>query len=670
MATLMSASPRASVERWRHPAILAVPLACTGLFLTAAEISARIPLSLIWHAFWSPDPNDLAQLIVHFSLFPRVSAAVLGGAGLGLAGCLTQHVLHNPLAEPSTLGISAGAYLAMTIVALWFPSGFVGWREGAALAGAGTITVVVFALVWREALSPISLILAGLVASLYSGAMATFMLLLHDQYLDALSIWGSGSLVQENWLATKHLFPVLCAAILYVRLDMRSLVALGLGDTVSSSLGLGVARTRFLALAVAAALTASLVASVGVIGFVGLGAPVLCRMLGARRLDQRVFWSPVLGGMLLWVTDQTIVAGGALWGDIPTGAVAALLGAPFLIWVSGRAGHERPIPSPDIRRIRVLQRPMLLLILYAASLLVAMIVALYVGKSGDGWSIASGGDVARLAVWRVPRVVGACAAGAMLSMAGALLQRVTGNAMASPELIGISAGASLALILMVWIGEVGALPIGFAAALGSLGVSILLLTAGWRSSFSPQKVILVGIGLSTFLSALMSALLATGDPRGRQILNWLSGSTYQISMAEAVAALISALLLLSVIPLLVRWLDILPLGDTVAASVGIHLRWSRLATLAFVSIATAIATVVVGPLSFVGLMAPHIVRLSGMRRPLSESIGAALVGATLMTVADWLGRNLLFPYQMPAGLIATLLGGPYVVWLIVRCRIA
>jgi ferric hydroxamate transport system permease protein len=116
--------------------------------------------------------------------------------------------------------------------------------------------------------------------------------------------------------------------------------------------------------------------------------------------------------------------------------------------------------------------------------------------------------------------------------------------------------------------------------------------------------------------------------------------------------------------MLSRWLDILPLGAPTAQAVGLHVPRVRLVVMLAAAVMTAVPTLVVGPLSFVGLMAPHIARLIGLQRALHHLAGAAILGALLLTLADWAGRTIIFPYQMPAGLLATVIGGPYLMWLL------
>lgn len=244
------------------------------------------------------------------------------------------------------------------------------------------------------------------------------------------------------------------------------------------------------------------------------------------------------------------------------------------------------------------------------------------------------------------------------------MQRLTGNPMASPEVLGISVGASLGVIVSVFVAGQAAGPGSiFSASAGAFSVLALMLSLGSRAAYSPERMLLTGIALGTAFGALVSMLLALGDPRLGALLNWMAGSTYHVTANDALVACLVATALMALTPFLARWLEILPLGEAAARSVGINLGRSRLAALLLSAVATGAATLIVGPLSFVGLMAPHIARMAGFQRVMPHMMGSALLGAFIMLVADWLGRNLLFPFQVPAGLLATVIGGPYFLWL-------
>jgi len=203
-----------------------------------------------------------------------------------------------------------------------------------------------------------------------------------------------------------------------------------------------------------------------------------------------------------------------------------------------------------------------------------------------------------------------------------------------------------------------------AGAVGAFGVLVIILMMGRRAAFSPDRLLLAGVATSAVFGAVVALAMATGDPRVGTLLTWMAGSTYQVDTDEVLlpAGFAVGMVLLS--PLLARWLEILPLGSGPAAALGVNVPQSRLVIMVATAVPTAIATLLIGPLSFVGLMAPHIARMMGLHRALHQVLGAVLIGALIMVIADWIGRTILFPFQVPAGLLATVIGGPYLMWLL------
>jgi iron complex transport system permease protein len=168
------------------------------------------------------------------------------------------------------------------------------------------------------------------------------------------------------------------------------------------------------------------------------------------------------------------------------------------------------------------------------------------------------------------------------------------------------------------------------------------------------------------LNVAAAAVMATGNPNAAALRIWLAGSTQLVMRDQAVLACILAVVLIAVGLLARRWLEILPLGTDAGWALGLSPAKARLSIVGLAALLTAAAILIVGPLGFVGLMGPHIARMAGLRRAGEQLIGAAVAGGLIMVLADWLGRNLLFPYQLPAGLLATFVGGSYFVWLMRR----
>ncbi|HCD7745646.1 TPA: Fe(3+)-hydroxamate ABC transporter permease FhuB [Serratia marcescens] len=635
--------------------------------LTIYNLTQQLPPAQWARALSAPDIDDVRQMLFHYSLLPRLTVSLLAGAGLGLVGVLFQQVLRNPLAEPSTLGVAAGAQLGLTIATLWVLPGGEFTRQLAAMVGAIVVGGLVFGVAWGKRMSPVTLILAGLVLGLYCGAVNSLLALFHYDQLQGMFLWGTGALNQQDWSAVQFLLPRLLVAGLLAALLLRPLTLLGLDDGVARNLGLGLSMARFCALGVAIIFSAMLVSAVGVIGFIGLFAPLMAKMLGARRLAHRMMLAPLLGALLLWLTDQVMLGVTQVWREIPTGAATALFGAPLLLWLLPRLRSAATPPPMNLGDKVPAERGNLpgWILLGGLVLLIGLTLALMLGKNAGGWHWSLGADLDSLLPWRWPRVLSALAAGMMLAVAGTLIQKLTGNPMASPEVLGISSGAAFGVVMMLFMvpGDafVWLLPAG---SLGAAATLLIIMIAAGRGGFSTERMLLAGIALSTAFTTVIFLLLASGDPRMGGLLTWLSGSTYSVEPAQALRTALVAAGLMVLAPLCRRWLTILPLGGATARSVGIALTPARLTILLLAATLTAMATLTVGPLSFVGLMAPHMARMLGFRRALPQMVIAALLGGLLMVFADWCGRMLLFPYQIPAGLLATFIGAPYFVYLL------
>ncbi|ASL94368.1 Fe(3+)-hydroxamate ABC transporter permease FhuB [Serratia ureilytica] len=635
--------------------------------LTIYNLTQQLPPAQWARALSAPDIDDVRQMLFHYSLLPRLTVSLLAGAGLGLVGVLFQQVLRNPLAEPSTLGVAAGAQLGLTIATLWVLPGGEFTRQLAAMVGAIAVGGLVFGVAWGKRMSPVTLILAGLVLGLYCGAVNSLLALFNYDQLQGMFLWGTGALNQQDWSAVQFILPRLLVAGALAALLLRPLTLLGLDDGVARNLGLGLSMARFCALGLAIIFSAMLVSAVGVIGFIGLFAPLMAKMLGARRLAHRMMLAPLLGALLLWLTDQVMIGVAQVWREIPTGAATALFGAPLLLWLLPRLRSAATPPPMNLGDKVPAERRNLpgWAALAGVVLLIGLTLALMLGKNAGGWHWSLGEELDALLPWRWPRVLSALAAGMMLAVAGTLIQKLTGNPMASPEVLGISSGAAFGVVMMLFMvpGDafVWLLPAG---SLGAAVTLLIIMIAAGRGGFSTERMLLAGIALSTAFTTVIFLLLASGDPRMGGLLTWLSGSTYSVEPAQALRTALIAAGLMILAPLCRRWLTILPLGGATARSVGIALTPARLTILLLAATLTAMATLTVGPLSFVGLMAPHMARMLGFRRALPQMVIAALLGGLLMVFADWCGRMLLFPYQIPAGLLATFIGAPYFVYLL------
>lgn len=619
-------------------------------------------------SLWSLDISQLVLIKLHYSWWPRLVTTLLAGAGLALAGVLMQQVLRNPLAAPSTLGVASGASCALLLATLYAPS-IVAWSSSAvAMVGGLGAMAVVFLLAWRRGLSPTIVIVAGLVVNLYCGAFSTVLLLLNQEQLNGVMIWGAGSLVQTNWQDALYLWPRLVLTGLLAACLIKPLSLLELSDEGAKSLGLSLAKLRIVCLGLAVFITASVVSAVGLIGFIGLAAPALVRLLGVTSLAHRLWLAALMGALLLTLTDQILqLLPSVMAMMIPTGATTAALGAPLLLWLLPRLKftQQRQSIMTDASEAKAVSRftwPVLIIGLAAA-----VTLSLLVGQQQMGftWLMASQ-DWALLDL-RLPRLGAALCGGLMLAVAGVLIQRLSGNPMASPEVMGISSGAALGLIIAIFTG-VGTTAVGLylGGAIGALATLALLVLLNRRSGFQPERLLLTGVAITALMDAVQNFILVGGDPRSYQVLAWLSGSTYYFDAGNLGYVAVLALGLLALSLVCAKWLDLLPLGEPTARALGVKVEHARLILLLLVALLTVAATLVVGPLSFVGLMAPHIARLLGFSRGRDHLLSACFVGMLLMTLADWLGRQWLYPQEIPAGLMAALLGGLYFMFALRR----
>ena len=369
----------------RFPALLLALIFLTALALTWFNLSTALPRGQWGAALAAPDIDNIQQMLFHYSLLPRLAISLLVGAGLGLVGVLFQQVLRNPLAEPTTLGVATGAQLGITVTTLWALPGAL-TSQFAALAGACVVGALVFGVAWGKRLSPVTLILAGLVVSLYCGAINQLLVLFHHDQLQSMFLWSTGTLTQTDWSIVQRLWPQLVGGAMLTLLLLRPLTLMGLDDGVARNLGLALSLARLAALTLAIVLSALLVNAVGIIGFIGLFAPLLAKMLGARRLLARLLLAPLIGALILWLSDQIILWLARVWMEVSTGSVTALVGAPLLLWLLPRL-RSMSAPAMDAGDKVYAERQSVLWFSLAglAVLIIVSFVALAFGRDATGW---------------------------------------------------------------------------------------------------------------------------------------------------------------------------------------------------------------------------------------------------------------------------------------------
>ncbi len=268
---------------------------------------------------------------------------------------------------------------------------------------------------------------------------------------------------------------------------------------------------------------------------------------------------------------------------------------------------------------------------------------------------------------RVPRVLAALLIGAALALAGAVFQTLARNPLASPDIVGFTAGSATGALIGLIVIAPTASPAAGAWTGGLLTVVVVMLIA--RSvGVSRERTILAGIALSMLLAAVNDYLLTRAPiDIARNADQWLHGSLAATSMDD-VALLAGSIGILSlVLVLLHRDLRALELGDDTARALGVRTSRLRLALIVVAALLTGTATAVAGPIGFVALAAPQLARrmLGSAGIPL---VGSALTGATVLVVADVIAQRALAPLQIPVGLLTGVVGGAYLFWAVARSR--
>ena len=271
---------------------------------------------------------------------------------------------------------------------------------------------------------------------------------------------------------------------------------------------------------------------------------------------------------------------------------------------------------------------------------------------------------------RLPRMLVAALVGLALGISGTIMQGLTRNPLADPNILGISAGAGLvAVVLIVVVKDVPSSLLPLAAFAGALLVAGLIYLLAWRDGDSPMRMILVGVGLGSVAGALTTLLITFGDIYDVQrAMIWLTGSVYARSWQEFWSLLPWVAILAPLAFLLARDLNALNLGEDVARGLGTRVSGQR-GLLMVTAVALAAATVAAaGTISFVGLMAPHIAR----RLVGPDHIGllptGGVIGALIVVAADLVGRTIFAPIELPCGLITAAVGAPFFIYMLWRQR--
>ncbi|EPG6796577.1 FecCD family ABC transporter permease [Klebsiella aerogenes] len=272
---------------------------------------------------------------------------------------------------------------------------------------------------------------------------------------------------------------------------------------------------------------------------------------------------------------------------------------------------------------------------------------------------------------RLVRLAAALVTGAALGVAGVLLQTVIRNPLGEPHILGLNAGASLAVVATSALGlSLGdfpaARPLTAACGAALLFGGVMALAAAGRGGATPLRITLCGVAISAFASAVTAAILILDEQTLLAMRTWLAGDLAGLNWASLQAALVPALSGMGLALLLAPRLNVLALGDKVALGLGVNLVQTRLLGLAAIALLCGAAVAVAGPIGFVGLVVPHVVR-----RLITQDIRLALplaapVGALVLVLADIAARTLVAPQELATGAMTALVGAPLFIFIAAR----
>ena len=272
---------------------------------------------------------------------------------------------------------------------------------------------------------------------------------------------------------------------------------------------------------------------------------------------------------------------------------------------------------------------------------------------------------------RIPRVLAALIVGAALASSGAVLQVLLGNPLAEPGVLGISGGASLAVVLLLFFVPITPTPFitMIAAMAGALLFTLILVGFSRRQKVSMARLLLIGVALGILSGAVVTwAFYFSDDLSMRQLMYWLMGSVGGVSW-EQLSLLFVIVPVLIVLCMQGKSLDVMMLGDVAARQLGVDVRRIRRLLILMISLLVGCSVALAGVIGFVGLVVPHLLRLQfGTENryllPLS-----AICGGILLVLADTLSRVLLADADLPIGVVTTSLGAPVFIWMLMRSQL-
>ncbi|MBP1948678.1 iron ABC transporter permease [Virgibacillus litoralis] len=649
-------------------------LLCILTFIHINQGSVSIPTGTIIDSIFAPEDN-LQHHTIRTLRLPRAVMGIIAGGALAVAGVVLQTVTKNHLSSASTLGIHSGTYFAVVFSTVFFPAALVGNGIIVAFLGGIMTFLVVFILSGGNSATPVRMVLAGMIVTFLFSSLTSVLQIFYENETAGLFLWGSGTLVQNDWSGVNFSLPFVVIGLVVNLGFTFKMDTLTLGDDVAVALGQNVNVVKFVSIIAAVLLTSVTVSVVGPIGFVGLVAPHIIKLIGYRKHLPLVIASFIWGGNVLLFADVLARVIDPSFSELPVGAITALIGAPWLIYLvlrmkRSKYGEENSTVMAGKATMSMSLKVVIPLLI--SIIILTMIVSLASGNYGFEpvllWNTFFGESndfmLGLILDLRLPRALVALLSGMVLAVSGLIFQGVLRNPLADPSVIGITSGAGVGALLTMYVFGVSAVWVPIGAMVGSFVFFVFVMILAIRAQFQPTILALLGIGVSAFGSAIIQILVVQADMGVASALTWLSGTTYAKGWSELLDFLILPVMILFPLLLIrIRVLDTLSLGDDTAKGLGLNIMSARFQLALIATLLAAFSVAAVGAIGFVGLIAPHAARLlvgPSNQRLLPVTI---LVGGALLVIADLFSRTLLAPNEIPSGILVAIIGAPYFLWL-------
>lgn len=317
---------------------------CIFLLLIIVNISigsGSIKISftdIVLSVFNDDNLTDLQKNIISNIRLPRIFLAIFVGAALSVSGALLQAVMQNPLADPGIIGVSSGASLSIMFILIIMPV-YSSFLPVIAFFGGISATLLIYVLSWKDGISNIRLLLAGIAVNAMLGGASSLISVLNSEKIQSVILWLNGTFNGRTWVDVFTYIPYIVVGLIISFFCIRGCNLLQLGDEKAANLGLNISKTRVLLSLLGAFLASVSTAAVGVIGFIGLIVPHISRLLVGSDYKYLLPFSMINGATFLLLTDtlaRTVVAP----IELPVGTIMAVIGGPFFLYLLRQRGKQ------------------------------------------------------------------------------------------------------------------------------------------------------------------------------------------------------------------------------------------------------------------------------------------------------------------------------------------